>query len=74
MDTSPLMEEMFMMLPPPARRIAGITAFVPKKTPLALMSMIWSQSSPVVSSMSLRSTMAALLTNTSTFPNRSSAV
>ena len=74
METRPLMEEMLIMLPPPARRMAGITAFVPRNTPLALISMMLSQSSPVVSSMSLRSTMAALFTRTSTLPNRSSAV
>ena len=35
MDTNPLMDEMLTMLPPPARRMAGITALVPRNTPLA---------------------------------------
>ena len=46
----PSWEEMLMMEPPPAWRIAGIAALVPRNTPLALTSITRSHSSAVVSS------------------------
>ena len=41
----PAMDEMLIMDPPPAVRIAGMAARVPRKTPLPFTSMIWSQTS-----------------------------
>src|SRR3989442_631388 len=37
MPTSPSWDEMLTMEPPPARRMAGTAALVPRKTPLAVM-------------------------------------
>src|SRR6266850_1044658 len=48
--TRPSWDEMLMIDPPPARRMAGMAAFVPRNTPLALMSIVRVQSSTVVSS------------------------
>src|SRR3990172_5658752 len=42
--TRPSWDEMLMMDPPPAWRIAGIAALVPRNTPLALMSITRSHS------------------------------
>src|SRR5882672_2658393 len=47
--TRPSCDEMLMIEPPPALRIAGMAAFVPRKTPLALMSMVRSHASSLVS-------------------------
>src|SRR5262249_14112260 len=46
----PAPDEILIIEPPPARRIAGRAYFVPKNTPFILMPMRWSQSSSVVSS------------------------
>ena len=56
------MDEMFTMEPPPALRISGMAAFVPRNTPLALMSITKSHSSEVVSSTLVTLAMPALLT------------
>src|SRR5262249_7852306 len=45
LPTRPATEEMLMIDPLPARRIAGSACLVPKKTPLILTAMIWSRSS-----------------------------
>ena len=60
-----------MMEPPPAFRISGMAALVPRKTPLALTSITLSQSSRGTSS-TLRLTlpMPALFTRMSSLPNR----
>src|SRR2546428_10750009 len=57
----PLVEEMLMTEPPPLWSIAGIAYFMPRKTPLALISMVRSQSSILVSSTPPRWAMPALL-------------
>ena len=57
-----------MMEPLPALRMAGMATFVPRKTPLALMSMTRSQSSSSVSSTRVRPLMPALFTRTSSLP------
>ena len=62
--TSPSWDEMLMIDPPPARRMAGMTALVPRNTPLALTSIMRSQSSTVVSSMRPPPPMPALFTRT----------
>ena len=59
--------------PPPASRIAGIAALVPRNTPLALMSITRSHSSSLVSSTLLTTPMPALLTSMSNFPKRLTA-
>ena len=61
---------MLMIDPPPARRMAGITLLVPRNTPLALMSIMRSQSSTVVSSIRPPPPMPALLTRTFSLPKR----
>ena len=64
-----------MMEPPPARRISGMADLVPRNTPLALMSMIRSQPSTVVSSTRPPALLTpplpipALLTRMSNLPN-----
>src|SRR5215510_8041655 len=74
MPTSPSWDEMFTIEPPPARRSAGMAAFVPRKTPLAFTSMTRSHSAAVVSSSRPAPPTPALLTSTSSFPKRRSAV
>src|SRR5262245_15510319 len=74
MPTSPSWDEMFTIEPPPARRSAGMAAFVPRKTPLAFTSMTRSHSAAVVSSSRPAAPTPALLTSTSSFPKRRSAV
>src|SRR5215510_3035012 len=71
--TRPSWEEMLTMEPPRARRMAGITARVPRKTPVELTAMIRSQSARVVSSIRLPPPMPALLTSTWSFPYKRSA-
>src|SRR5262245_54271755 len=71
--TRPSWEEMLTMEPPRARRMAGITARVPRTTPVELTAMIRSQSARVVSSIRLPPPMPALLTRTSSFPYKRSA-
>src|SRR5215469_11407520 len=71
--TRPSWDEMLTMEPPPARRMAGMTARVPRKTPVELTAMIRSQSARVVSSIRLPPPMPALLTRTSSFPYKRSA-
>src|SRR5215470_7981832 len=71
--TRPSWDEMLTMEPPPARRMAGIAARVPRKTPVELTAMIRSQSARVVSSIRLPPPMPALLTRTSSFPYTRSA-
>jgi hypothetical protein len=72
--TSPAVDEMLMIEPPPARRIAGIACFVPRKTPLTLTAMMRSQSSSDVSSIFDRKRMPALLTSTFSLPYELTAV
>src|SRR5262249_31717707 len=59
--TRPSWDEMLTMDPPRARRMAGMTARVPRKTPVALMAMVRSHSARVVSSMRLPPPIPALL-------------
>src|SRR5206468_7983850 len=47
--TSPSCDEMLMIDPPPARRMAAMTLLVPRNTPVALTAIMRSQSSRVVS-------------------------
>ena len=68
--TRPSCEEMLMIDPPPAVRMAGIAALVPRNTPLALTSITRSHSSTVVSSSRPAPPMPALLTSTSSLPKR----
>ena len=58
----PATDDMLTMEPPPDSRIAGIAAFVPRKTPLPLMSMTRSQLSAVSVSTSPPFQIPALLT------------
>src|SRR5262245_16803078 len=71
--TRPGWDERLTMDPPPARRMGGITARVPRKTPVELTAMIFSQSARVVSSIRLPPPMPALLTRTLSFPYKRSA-
>src|SRR5215468_4241334 len=71
--TRPSCDEMLTMEPPPAQRMAGIAARVPRKTPVELTAMIRSQSARVVSAIRLPPPMPALLTRTSSFPYKRSA-
>ena len=69
--TMPSWDEMLMMEPLPAFRISGMAAFVPRKTPFALMSMTRSQSSTGVSSIRPPTPpMPALLTRMCSAPKR----
>src|SRR5262245_15590009 len=69
--TRPSCDEMLMMEPPPARRMAGMAARVPRNTPLAFTSITWFHSLTVVSSMRLPPPTPALLTRMSSLPKRS---
>ena len=71
--TRPSWDEMLMIDPPPARRMAGMAAFVPRNTPLALMSIVRVQSSTVVSSIRPHPPMPALLTRTFSAAKRDAA-
>src|SRR3954463_2482043 len=66
---SPSVEEMLTIEPPPARFIAGMTVFIPRKTPIRLTSMTCRNSSRGVLAISLNFRMPALLTSTSTLPS-----
>jgi hypothetical protein len=59
---------MLMIDPPPAWRIAGMAAFVPRNTPLTLTAMMRSQAASVVSSIGARKRMPALFTSTFSLP------
>src|SRR2546422_7391881 len=74
LPTSPAVDEMLTMEPPPACRMAGIAHFVPRKTPLTLTAMMRSQSASLVSSIFARNRMPALLTSTSSLPYVCTAV
>src|SRR5256886_17677364 len=74
LPTSPAVDEMLMMEPPPACRMAGIAHLVPRNTPLTLTAMIRSQSASLVSSIFDRKRMPALLTSTSSLPYVCTAV
>src|SRR5947207_13606398 len=74
LPTSPAVDEMLMMEPPPACRMAGIAHFVPRNTPLALTAMMRSQSASLVSSIVDRNRMPALLTSTLSLPYVRTAV
>src|SRR3989442_5684786 len=74
LPTRPAVDEMLMIDPPPACRIAGIAHFVPRKTPLTLTAMMRSQSSSDVSSIFDRKRMPALLTSTLSLPYACTAV
>ena len=65
---------MLITEPPPALRISGMAALVPRKTPLPLTSMMRSHSSSVQSSTMPLPTMPALLTRMSSLPNLETAV
>ena len=68
LPTSPATDEMLMIDPPPAWRIAGMAHFVPRKTPLTLTAMMRSQSASDVSSILARKRMPALFTSTFSLP------
>src|SRR5262245_32397396 len=65
---------MLMIDPPPAWRIAGMAAFVPRNTPLTLTAMMRSQSASDVSSIGARKRIPALFTSTFSLPYACSAV
>ena len=62
------MDEMLTIDPPPALFISGTAHFVPRNTPLALTSMIWSQSSVGMSKSWCLRDMPALFTKISSLP------
>src|SRR5215468_2430069 len=72
--TRPSWDEMLMMDPPPARRIAGMAVLLPRKTPVALISMTRCHSSTGVSSTLPWPLTPALLTRMCNAPKWSSAV
>src|SRR5262245_22101396 len=65
---------MLMIDPPPAWRIAGMAAFVPRNTPLTLTAMMRSQSASDVSSIGARKRIPALFTSTFSLPYACTAV
>ena len=69
--TSPMMDEMLTMAPPPVSSILSTAYLVPRKTPLALISMMRSQPSTLLTSGKERLLIPALLTSTSSLPKRS---
>src|SRR5882672_11507834 len=69
----PSVEEMLTIAPPPALRIEGTTARVPRYVPVRLMSITWRQAASSVSSICPKRTTPALLTSTETGPKASSA-
>ena len=68
LPTNPAVDEILMIDPPPARRMAGMANLTPMKTPLTFTAMMRSKSSSVVSSMLERIRIPALLTSTSSLP------
>src|SRR5437588_322604 len=71
--TRPSCDEMLTMEPPPARRMAGMAALLPRNTPVALTSITRCHASSVVSSTRPTALMPALLTSTLSLPKRCSA-
>src|SRR6267142_577708 len=69
----PSVEEMLTIAPPPALRIEGTTARVPRYVPVRLMSITWRQAAISVSAITPKRTMPALLISTETGPKASSA-
>src|SRR5258706_13024975 len=69
----PSVEEMLTIAPPPALRIEGTTARVPRYVPVRLMSITWRQAASSVSAITPKRTMPALLISTETGPKVSSA-
>ena len=59
--------------PPPALRIEGTIARIPRYVPVRLMSITWRQTAGAVSAIGPKRTMPALLTSTETGPKESSA-
>src|SRR5882724_1167564 len=71
--TSPSCDEMLTIEPPPARRMAGMAALLPRNTPVALTSITRCHASSGVSSTRPVALMPALLTSTLSLPKRCSA-
>ncbi len=69
----PAAEEMLTIEPPPASFIAGITVFMPMKTPVRLMSTTLRNRSTLSVSRNMPVEIPALLTSPSTEPNSSRA-
>src|SRR2546428_4973704 len=70
--TSRSCDEMWTIEPPPARRMAGMAALLPRNTPVALTSITRCHSSSGVSSTRRAALMPALLTSTLSLPKRRS--
>src|SRR5262245_83240 len=68
LPTRPAVDEILMMEPPPAARIAGLAHFVPRNTPLTLTAMMRSHSVSLVSSIRAWNRIPALLTKTLSLP------
>ncbi len=70
---NPAPEEILTIAPPPALRIEGATARIPRYAPVTLTSITWRQTAGSVSVICPKRTMPALLTSTETGPKASSA-
>src|SRR6266853_5780335 len=70
---NPAPEEILTIAPPPALRIEGTTARIPRYEPVRLMSITWRQAAGSVSAIGPKRTTPALLTSTETGPKASSA-
>src|SRR6267142_48519 len=69
----PAPEEILTIAPPPAWRIEGTTARMPRYDPVRLISITWRHAAGSVSAIGPKRTMPALLTSTETGPKASSA-
>ena len=69
----PPAEEILTIAPPPALRIEGTIARIPRYVPVRLMSITWRQAAGSVSAIGPKRTTPALLTSTETGPKASSA-
>src|SRR5436309_230657 len=70
---NPAPEEILTIAPPPALRIEGTTARIPRYEPVRLISSTWRQTAGSVSVIGPKRTIPALLTSTETGPKASSA-
>src|SRR2546426_758902 len=70
---TPAPEEILTIAPPPALRIEGSTARIPRYEPVRLMSITCRQVAGSVSAIGPKRTIPALLTSTETGPKASSA-
>src|SRR6266478_7547616 len=69
----PAPADVLTIAPPPALRIEGTIARIPRYVPVRLMSITWRQAAGSVSAIGPKRTMPALLTSTDTGPNAFSA-